>query len=196
MEGIRYVLGDRRLRFKMFQLVINILIAFPILTTVYRVFLQQKFNLSSTEFGWIFAFPAAGSLLGALTFAVIKPTNTLNALKFGIPLATVMMICTPYFSSLQASALGLGILGFALYLSYAALTVGIHLRVEEDYRGRVSAIVGLAFVAVGPMMGLPWGFLSDVFGPRPVIVSAGVALALSSVYLAYRNARVSPSSGK
>ena len=189
LEGVRYVARDPLLRYKFLQLIINISVAFPVLMAVYRVYLQQKFNLSATEFGWVFAFPAAGSLLGALTFAFVKPENPLNALKLGIPLATIGLLSTPYLDTLMVAALGVSALGFALYLSFAALTVAIQLRVSEDFRGRVSAMVGLAFVGLGPLLSFPWGVAADHFGAENVITSSGLILLILSALLAYRHNR-------
>ncbi|NQZ00045.1 MAG: hypothetical protein HRT45_05170 [Bdellovibrionales bacterium] len=76
----------------------------------------------------------------------------------------------------------MAICGLAVYLSFVSLTMSLHLDVEEDFRGRMSSIIGMGFLSIGPLMSFPVGFFGDWVGyETSVFVSAIGYLVLSGL---------------
>jgi len=148
---------------------------------------QQKFDLDAHEFGTVFSFTALGSMFGALTFAVIQPTRPIRALLLGVPLVFVMLMIAPWLPTLSLTVTAMSLTGYGLYLTFASLTVSMQLDVDEAYRGRLSAVIGLGFSSIGPLMSFPWGHLADYIGAPQTITAAAVIFGVSSAVLALAN---------
>lgn len=182
-EGLRYIATSALLRYRVAQLLLTTSCVYPIMVTVFRIYVIQKFNLNSVEFGKAFSFPALGSMCGALTFAIFQPKKPIRALWFGVPLVVAMLFLMPFTPTLWATVAVMSLTGFGLYLSFASLTVSMHLEVQERYRGRMSSVIGLNFAAIGPLMAFPWGHLSDFIGPPRTIWICASIFAVGSALL-------------
>ena len=185
-EGLRYAVRERRIRYVLWQLMLAISLASPILAVIFRSYLTARFHLTSAQFGGLFMFPAMGSMAGAISLAIFQPKFPLRALAYGVPLAIVGICLVPFCPTTLASGLAMSAAGFGLYLSLASLTVSVHLSVEEEYRGRVSSILGMAFNSIGPLMAFPVGVYSDWIGAENAILSLAGIFAAGSAALAWR----------
>lgn len=77
-----------------------------------------------------------------------------------------------------ASAIGaLAVSGVGFLLAVTALTTELQQRVDENLRGRVMALWGVAFLGSRPLAALIDGAVADLLGPR---VAAGVAAAITA----------------
>ncbi len=189
-EGLAYMINNLSLRFRILQLMLTLACVYPLMMVVFRVYVQQKFSLDAQAFGAVFSFPALGSMAGALTFTVLKPKEPLRALWLGVPLVVAMLGLIPWLNQLSITVLAMTATGFGLYLIFAALTVSMQLEVEERFRGRLSAVVGMGFSAIGPLMAFPWGHTADSLGAPRTIWLAGGLFTLGSLALALANKSV------
>lgn len=169
----KYFFRDKRLRYQIGQLFLAMLVIYPVYVTVLKTFVTTRFGLDSQEFGNLFMFPAMGSMLGSLGFAVWKPKNPVVAVKLGIPLVTFFFQVVSFSPSIIFAGVSMACMGFSSYLMFAALTLGMQLDVKEEYRGRVSALTGLAFGSIGPIASFPIGFISDIYGEAITLRIAG-----------------------
>lgn len=182
--GLQYLFNQRRLRFRVMQLLLTLACVYPMMINIFRVYVQQKFNLNAQEFGEVFSFPALGSMLGAFTFMVVKPKAPSRAMVVGVPLVVCMLVILPFLPTLTMTVAAMSLTGFGLYLLFASLTVSMHLEVDDAYRGRLGSVIGLGFASIGPLMSFPWGHLADLIGsPKTILISAGL-FALGSLFLA------------
>ncbi|MBX7231647.1 MAG: MFS transporter [Bdellovibrionales bacterium] len=180
-DGIKYIVQSP-LRYVVMQLLLTISFMFPLMLVVFRTYIQKKFSLNAEQFGYTFTLPALGSMAGALSFTLIQPKKPLKTLLIGIPGATLAMILVPFAPSASLAAVDMAFAGFFMYLTFASLTVSIQLEVQEEFRGRLSSVIGLCFVSIGPLMGFPIGFVADTMGYTLSIEIITVGfLALSSV---------------
>lgn len=186
-EGLRHIFSNKSLRYRILQLMLTLSCVYPLMMVVFRVYVQKKFHLDAQEFGTVFSFPAMGSMAGALTFAIFKPRRPMRALLFGVPLVIVTLLAIPWLPDLQSTVLAMSLTGFGLYLSFASLTVSMQLEVEDRYRGRLSAVVGMGFSAIGPLMSFPWGHVADHLEAPRTIWLAGLLFAIGSMILALLN---------
>lgn len=180
VDGLVYFFKDTNLAYSFYQLLLAICLIIPNMVSVLRTYVPVKFGLDAEAYGWVFSFPAVGSLLGALTFAIWKPKNPSSTLWLGIPLTVSFLFAIPWATSPQMVSFFMSVMGFGSYLMMAALTVSLHLTVINEYRGRLSALIGIAFLSIGPLMSFPVGHLSDHYGYETTMqVCAGLFFVLS-----------------
>jgi MFS family permease len=180
-DALNRVNANAHLRRVLIQLFVIICLIFPLVFTTFRVLVQSRFHLDGREFGFLFASPGVGSLLGSLTFLMWSPPNPLRIYPISSLLLIVLLIFVAEASTLPLMALALAAFSFALYFSLTALTVTLQLRIDNDIRGRISAIIGMAFVSIAPMMSAPVGMLSDWIGDRELIWVVAMTFAAVSL---------------
>ena len=181
-DGLNYVFTHPKLRYRMLQLMLTICLLYPLMFSVFRAFIQHKFNLEAKEFGLVFMAPAIGSMMGAMSFAVWKPKDPTRALWIGIPCSVISTLLIPHFPTAWSTSVAMGFAGFFLYLSFASLTVSMQLDVENSYRGRLSSLIQLGFSSLGPLMAFPSGYLADHWGNTETIsFFAGLFAVLSPI---------------
>ncbi|MCB0410952.1 MAG: MFS transporter [Bdellovibrionales bacterium] len=184
-KGFQYIRNTTQISHKVLQLFLTVGLIVPVIMVIFRTFVQKKFNLSAEEFGYAFTLPAAGSMMGALSFALFKPEKPIRALWFGIPAVTLGTLLVLHAPTIWLASITMAFTGFSMYLSLASLTVSLHLSVEEDYRGRLGAVIGLAFTGIGPLMGLPLGAFADVGGFETAVRTIVAIYFAGSVLLGY-----------
>lgn len=160
------------------------IIVFPILFTTLRVLVQERFKLSDRDFGLVFAMPGAGALLGSLGFLALNPKNPIKVLPFSICGIVVFVAAMAEAGQLWVMVACLFCFSTSMFLTMSALLVTVQLRVDDRYRGRVSALVGMAFASLSPIMAFPMGILSDMLGGRRLLWCSATVFALASAYLA------------
>lgn len=188
-DGLRYVFTHPKLRYRMLQLLLTICLIYPLMISVFRAFIQHKFNLDAQEFGFVFMAPAMGSMMGAMTFAAWKPKDPTKALWVGLPLSVVSTLVIPHFGTAVATSIAMGFAGFFLYLSFSSLTVSMQLDVDNSYRGRMSSLIQLGFSSLGPLMSFPAGYMADHWGNTQTITFLAVTFAVTSPVLYWLNHR-------
>ena len=184
-EGLKYIHRTHRLRYRVGQLFITIGFMIPMVTSIFRVYIQQKFNLTSAEFGTVFMFPALGSMLGAFSFAAFQPKDPLGSLLFAIPVSIFGLVLLPWLPVLTMATACMTAIGFSLYLAFASLTVSMQLEVDDRFRGRMSSVIQMGFFGLGPVMSGPWGHLADKIGPPAAMFWCAGGFALCSLLLAF-----------
>jgi len=163
---------------------------FPLVFTSLRVFFQQRFHLDAREYGLVFAMPGVGALLGSLIFLFWSPKNPLVALPAGLTGVVIFLSAVAFAPSLPLAVAAMTLFSLSMFLTLSALLVTVQLTVENHIRGRISAIVGMAFAALSPIMAVPMGYLSDVIGPRSLIWMAAIVFGVASLLLTRKGARL------
>lgn len=183
-DGLRYIYRNISIRYRVSQLMLTLCCVFPLMVAIFRVYVQQKYNLDAKAFGTIFTFPALGSMGGALSFAIVKPKKPIRALWFGVPLVFTTLMILPLVEALPTTVTLISLTGFGLYMTFASLSLSMHLDVDEPYRGRMSSVIGMGFTSIGPIMCFPWGHFADHFGAHISIWVAALLFGLLSATLA------------
>jgi MFS family permease len=197
LEGVRYIARNPAMRYRVLQLVMTIILPFPLMLVVFRTFMKVHFNLNADEFGFVMTLPALGSVAGALSFAVLKPKVPIRALMAGIPGVGLMVLAVPHMPAPILAGLMMACVGFFLYLTFASLTVSMQLDVDDAFRGRISSVIGLCFVSLGPLAGFPIGGLADRIGiVNSIQLVAAVFLSISAVLALLHRQAGFPPAGK
>lgn len=180
--GLLYIWQTPYMRYKVIQLLAAISLIFPVIIVIFRTFIAEKFDLNSEQFGYVFTWPALGAAIGSISIAVIKPKRPLRALILGVPLTTISMIAVTLSNDLFVTCVLMAICGISVFLSFVSLTMSLHLDVEEDFRGRMSSLIGMGFLSLGPLMSFPIGVLADLVGfETSVIGIASCYFVLSGI---------------
>ncbi len=169
------------------QLFLVIGLMFPMVFTVFRVYLQKRFELDAREFGVIFSAPGFGALLGSVTFLLWSPKNPLKALPIGIAGIVIFLITVAEVDSLVLAMAGLACFSYCMFLTISSLNVTIQLSISNEIRGRVAALVGMGFTSLAPIMSVPVGFLADLYGERELMISIAVLFGVCSFILLMMN---------
>ncbi len=188
LKELSYFLKKPRMRYQLGQLALSMLTIFPLFVVVLRTFATKKFELEAADFGRLFMFPAMGSVLGSLVFAVWKPKDALSTIKIAVSMILFFYWMVLEVENQFGAAVIMCAMGFSGYLMFAALTVGIQLEVKESFRGRVSALIGLAFGSLGPIATYPIGIFADYYGEAATIrIFTIIFFILSCVWYSYHH---------
>lgn len=184
-SGLKFFFNDPSKRYKQLQMLASVMIIIPLLNLVFRSYLKYKFSLSAEEFGYLFAFPAMGAMIGAIFITLAALKKPINNLRYGVPLLVISILAIPSLGSPSLVAIMLGLSGFCSYLNIASITQSLHLETPDDYRGRLGAIFTLCFNSIGPLVSLPMGIYTDKFGFEETIRNFTLLFAFVSALLAY-----------
>lgn len=185
-EALIY-LRNHPLFFRIFlQLFALMTLVFPMVFTVIRVFFQNEFHLTAAQFGTTMAISGIGALLGSLVFLVWSPKNPIRTLPYGILGIVLSLIALSQTRDFNTALMIQGLFSISMNLTMSALMVTLQLKVQDEFRGRVSALIGMNFASLSPMMGVPLGYFSDVVGHRKTIMLVSLAFGAISAYLALR----------
>lgn len=185
-EGLTYIFKTPKIRYRMNQLFLSVVVFLPLSIVIYRTYLKLKFNLTGDEFGTLFSISAGGAFFGALAFVLISPHNPIKYLWFSVPGVVASILSVPWIPDKTLTAIMLFIGGGCAYVCFSVLTVSLHTHVEEEYRGRLASLIGLSFISLGPLAGYPIGAIADRIGYEKMIYFLGVMFAVLSAYNAYK----------
>jgi MFS family permease len=143
--------------------------------TLAPAFAEQVLDVSDVVGGYLLGAFGLGAVLAAVVVAGRVGTRAALAVRLaalgvgiaGFGLAPSIAVALPF----------LGLAGAAFLSSNAAATTRLQLEVEEEHRGRVMALWGIAFIGTRPLASLVDGVLAAAIGLRTTIVLFG-ALAL------------------
>ncbi len=167
------------------QFAVLMALVFPLVFTTIRLFLKDEFHLNARDFGLVFSIPGVGALVGSLVFLLLSPKNPLKLLPLGLIGIVSFLIAMAECHTLALTVVFLAFFSISLFVSLSALLVTVQLKVDNDIRGRVSALVGMAFVSLSPIMSVPVGFLSDYLGARHLLWTIAVVFGVISLYLTW-----------
>jgi predicted MFS family arabinose efflux permease len=135
---------------------------------------------------------AAGSIAGALLAARIgapQPRFLLAAaLVFGLLEVFAALSSSLCFFVLLLPAVGLSGLVFT-----TAAATSMQLAADPPVRGRVAGIFTLVFVGGNPLGGVLAGTVTDTYGPRIALATAGTAIIVAAVTVGLIATRRRPS---
>ena len=169
------------------QLLALMMLIFPLLFTVVRVFLQKEFGLTAQQYGLGMAVAGIGALVGSLSFLIWSPKNPIKALPYGVTGLVLFFVLLSRATTYHSAVAILALMSVSMNLTMSALMVTVQLKVEDRFRGRVSALIGMSFAALSPMMGIPLGLVADAIGTRQALLVFSSLFGVISLILAIRS---------
>ncbi len=151
------------------------------------VFAEDVFAVGPLGFGLLSASLGLGALLAApLVAGLSDRVSRARVVGVALPGYAVAVACfgaAPVFSLGVLALVGAGA-GFLAVISVT--NTAVQDIVADRVRGRVMATRVMTFTAAYPLGGLLQGWLADVWGPRPTVVTAGLVLLVASLVLRSR----------
>ncbi|MBF0569850.1 MAG: MFS transporter [Candidatus Omnitrophica bacterium] len=195
-EGVRYAFG-----FMPIRAILLLLCALSLLMgafqTLLPVFTKEVFGGGPKTLGFLLSFSGAGALVGAFWLAGRQTVVGLgrHVAVAGMAAGTAMMsfavLADVHLASLAALASGL-----AMILGIGGSNIILQSLVDEDKRGRVMSLYGLALVGMAPVGSLAAGILATRVGIVGTMVLAGSLATLAGflfwLYLPHFRAKVRP----
>ena len=188
--GLRYVWSNRVLRSTIALVAVvgafglNYRVALPLLA-------RFTFGGDASAYGALASIMAAGAVVGAL--AAARRGRPSRALLLGsVAVFGLLSFAAAAAPTLAVEAIVLAPLGVASMTFLATANSTLQLASGPEMRGRVMALYGLVFLGSTPLGGLLSGWMADRFGPRSIMLLAGVsslaAAGVAAVLLRHRRA--------
>jgi len=160
-------------------------------TTLLPVVASAMPHGGASTLGLLTAATGAGALVGTVLLAARKSVVGLgkwiaiSPALFGLGLVGLSLV-----DSLWASALLLGVAGFALLLVMTASNTVLQTIVEGNKRGRVMSLFTMAVTGMAPLGGLLAGHLADQVGVAITLRLAGFTCVAASLAFAVQYPRL------
>jgi MFS family permease len=136
----------------------------------------------ATIFGFLTAASGSGALLGGIYLASRKSVRGLGKV---ISLATLVLgtgiICFGLSQHLVPSLLGMFAMGFGMVLMFASVNTILQTIVEDDKRGRIMSLFGIAIMGIAPFGNLFGGMLATHIGESKTAVISGALTIMAGV---------------
>jgi MFS family permease len=107
-------------------------------------------------------------------------------MPWGVGGVVLFLLIAARSHSLYITVPTLVLFSTSTFFILSSLMVTVQLEVEDRMRGRMSALIGMGFVAVSPVMSVPIGFLSDAIGAERMIQLASLIFGILSVVFVFR----------
>lgn len=179
-EGLRYVIGDRRVSAIVLNIAALSIFGFPFLVLM-PVVARDVLGKGAVEFGWMSSAVGAGALAGALMLAALaRRLPKGKVLQWASTGFGVILFAFALSRSLPLSLAVLVMTGFAMIVNTATTNTLLQTLTPDHLRGRVMSVFTLAFVGMGPVGAMQAGVLADHVGaPTTLAVGAAVCIILS-----------------
>jgi MFS family permease len=182
-DGFSYVAANSSIKFLLITTAVTSLASVPYMVLM-PVYVKTVFHGTAQLLGYMMAASAVGALLGTLILASRKSVHGLGKWLIASLFALSASLLVFSFSSLLlVSIMAIALGGFGSVMQMAASNTILQTIVDDDKRGRVASLFGMAFLGFIPLGGLVAGFLADHFGCPAVTVLCGL-LALVMGFIA------------
>ena len=154
-------------------------------TVLMPVFAERVLHGSEGTLGMLTASIGCGALFGGLRLAARRSVLGLGKwIAIGATLMGISLIGFSLSRTLWLSVPILGCCGFAMITQMAASNTVLQTIVDDDKRGRVMALYGMAFLGMMPLGSLMAGFLADRIGAPMTVAIGGVVCIVTGAWFA------------
>lgn len=192
-DGLRYAWRNRPVRVALLLTAVigtftfNYQVVLPLLV-------KHEFGGGADTFGTLLAVLGAGSFVGALAVAHHGRASIRIMIATTIALGVAMTAAT-FAPTLGTEIAVLPLVGLTSMLMLAMATAVCQEETAPEYRGRVMALFGVAFLGSTPIGGPIVGWVSESFGPRAGLgigAVAALAAGVAAFVVARRGDEVAP----
>jgi MFS family permease len=179
-EGFAYAWGFPPIRAILLLVAFTSIVAVPF-TVLLPVIATRVLAGDARTLGLLMAATGAGALAGALVLAARRSVVGLGrvitaaAVMFGLALVGVALS-----TWLPLSMLLLVVAGFGMMTQMASCNTVLQTLVDDDKRGRVMSIYGMAFIGLSPVGSLLAGAVAERFGAPAMLAAGGLACAAAA----------------
>src|SRR5205823_6632974 len=190
VEGVRYAAGFPPIRALLLLLALVSFATMP-QSVLLPVFAADVFGGGPHTLGLLSAASGLGAFAGALYLA--SRSSVLGLGRVVVAATAVLGLALVGFSragSVPAAAAFLVLTGAGMMVTMAASNTLIQTMVDEDKRGRVMGLFGVAFQGAAPFGSLLAGWLAGIVGVRAVVLGSGVVVLAAGLAFATQLSRL------
>jgi MFS family permease len=182
-DGVRYVMGDARMRVLIVNVAALSVFGFPVVVLL-PVVARDVLGRGAEAFGWMTAAVGIGALAGALGLAVFGgrihrgKTVAWTSAAFGV-LVAAFGLARSLGPALALLAAG----GFVQIVTTALTNMLLQTLAPDELRGRVVSFYTFAFLGLTPFGALQAGTVASRVGAGSALVVGGIVCALASLML-------------
>jgi MFS family permease len=183
-EGVRYALGFPPIRALLTLLGLASLMGMPY-ATLMPMIVRKLFHGDATLLGFMTASSGLGALAAALYLASRSTVVGLGrVIALGAALFGASLLGLALSRSALLSALLLVLTGFSMMIQMASSNTILQTIVDEQQRGRVMSLYGVAVFGMAPFGSLLAGTLADRIGPSATLALGGAVCLLNAARFA------------
>lgn len=181
-EGFAYVSSAFSIRTLLLLLAALSLVGIPYIVII-PAFVSEIMGGDSRMLGFVMSFVGVGAFVAALLLAARKsvsglPGNVLfMGILFGLSLVALSFLTVPWMTYPVFV-----VAGFSMIFILASVNTLIQTLVDDDKRGRVMSIYGMALMGTVTFGNLLQGTLADHIGIPATILSSGVACVVVALF--------------
>ncbi|MGD0483399.1 MAG: MFS transporter [Gemmatimonadales bacterium] len=182
-EGIRYILGDRRVRALVANTAMLSIFGFPYMVLM-PVFARHALHVGARGLGVLMASAGVGAVVAALGVAVFGPrVRKGQVVRWG---GAVFGLAVAAFAFVRWFPLGMAVLmvsGGAMIANNAVTNTLLQTLAPDHLRGRVMGAYTFVFTGMAPLGAYQAGLVAEHFGIRAEVAIGGVVCLLGSLLL-------------
>jgi len=182
-EGIRYIVGDRRVRALVGNVAMLSIFGFPYMVLM-PVFARNALHVGARGLGVLMASSGVGAVIAALCVAVLGPRLPKGqVVRWG---GVVFGLAVAAFAFVRWFPLGMAILmvsGGAMIANNAVTNTLLQAIVPDHLRGRVMGAYTFVFTGMAPIGAYQAGLVAEHFGIRAEVAIGGLVCLLGSLLL-------------
>lgn len=177
-EGLRYALGDARIRVVLLNIVGMSIFGLPTLTLM-PVLVRDVLHGDARAYGWAMSAIGLGALIGALVLAGFARRVRKGRVLGGTAAAFGVMVALVGLSrSLPLTLALLTLAGMAMIVTSALTNTTLQILAPDELRGRVVSLYSLSFIGMMPIGSLAGGAVAAAVGAPAVIAVGGAVVTL------------------
>ena len=139
---------------------------------------RHVFDVGAGKYGLLAAAYGAGAACASIfTIAFGDTFRRSRVAVVGVALMVVGLLVLSIAPGWEVGLVALFIMGVAQVLAMIAANTSLQLNVDEQFRGRVSALFTMCFFAAAPLGSLVGGIVGEWIGLRFMVASSAVLLA-------------------
>jgi len=178
-EGLQYSWHNRPVRLALLLTAVVGTFAFNY-QVVLPLLAEREFSGNAATFGIMMAILGIGSLSGALWIAHFGRAST-RIMVGSVVAVGVTMSAAAVAPTLGTELAALPFVGLASMIAICMATAVCNEETAPEYRGRVMALLGVAFLGSTPIGGPFVGWVSQDFGPRAGLAVGAIAALIAGV---------------
>jgi MFS family permease len=185
-DGFRYVRADKPSLAMVGMIATMTLFIFPAVSVMMPLYVRDVLHFGPDRLGYLMAFSAAGSVLGAITLVSIAPSRRQGWMMAAAVAVSFSVLGLSRAHAFSFAAATLVVVSFGLSLIFGLSNTIVQERAPAHLRGRVSAVMGLSFFGLMPVTALGVTSLADAIGMRTALAVSAVCYGLAAVSIMAR----------
>ncbi|MEO7168074.1 MAG: MFS transporter [Spartobacteria bacterium] len=185
-DGFRYVRADPPSLAMVGMIASMTIFIFPTVSVMMPLYVRDVLHMGPDRLGYLMAASGVGSVFGAITLVSIPRPHRFGWMAGGALAVMFAVLGLSRANAFSWAAASLIVVSFGLSLIFGLSNTIVQERAPSHLRGRVSAVMGLAFFGLMPVTGLGVTSLADAIGMRTALAVSAVGYGVSALFVLSR----------